>query len=386
MKRGLPVAAWILIGLLIISASILTLGRSDNTARPEGDSFSPSGTSALVELLRRSGYEVRVDRRSRPRIAKDEVAVAFLVNVPVEDEYSIQPGDEEERKYPTLDHLEDFADKGGRVLTVNFPRNFDEMSRPLLEGARTKVTRGKGKPLSLAATKTIDDPERYVESEDSMTATLWWAEGEPFMCAAKTGDGVVFTVHDGTPFSNRFIDRADDEAAALAVFQLAAPNKKVVFTEASFTAPVDPGLIGTIGQWAVSAWYQLLALGVVVIYTLGKRFGRPERVLQRQLGTRQLLDALADTQYRGKHASVALRTTIRALDADLRTLLRLPRDGDLKPYLANLPDGLREAVADGREALKKSDLTPAEALNHVRRILDSRAAAGKLDPFQLRRM
>src|SRR4051812_13048895 len=76
---GLPTFVWMLLGLLAISAALLSLGQRDDHTHPATDSFGPSGASAFAELLRQNGYRVRIDQRPRPKIERNELAVAFDV-------------------------------------------------------------------------------------------------------------------------------------------------------------------------------------------------------------------------------------------------------------------------------------------------------------------
>src|SRR5205085_356033 len=80
--KGIPLIAWIGLGLLAISAMLLTIGTRDTESFPAADSYSPSGTAALSHLLEQNGYRVAIDRRIRPQLAPGDVAIAFALREP----------------------------------------------------------------------------------------------------------------------------------------------------------------------------------------------------------------------------------------------------------------------------------------------------------------
>lgn len=374
MNGKLLRAAWVLGALLAISMALLALGKADE-GTPTARSFSASGTSALVELLQKSGYSVRVDRRSRPVFEKDEVAVAFYKASDEEDD------DEEPKdKDPISASLLNYGLTGGRVLFISFPSQFGTASRKL--GTTTSELGPIGtstKPLRITSmVEEVNGMGSLIERLE-VTADLWKLNGLAFLTASTLADGTVFLLQDGLPLSNRYLDKADNAEMALELFQRVSPSKKLVFTEASFGLAEDPGLLGAIGDWAVAAWWQLVLTVVVVICTLGRRFGLPTQSLPSQSGTRQLLDALADTQYRGRHTHTALRATIQVVEHDIRSVMRLPKDADLRPFLAALPEPLRLALAEARSALTEPQLRPADALIRIRAIQKAKEVVGKLD-------
>ena len=377
MQRGLPKLAWALAIILAVASLLLTAGSSSNENWPEVTSFKPHGTSALVELLRKKGFSVRVDRRSQPRPEPDETVVAFQM---ARSERTFFDSEEGEAAPPVVGLLTEFAKRGGNVVVVTCATDFGKASAPVFDGSRLLVTTGqKGRTFHLAAQGTsLEATYPIPDVPADVVATLWKAKEGPILTAQQVEKGRVFQLHDGLPLSNRFIAQGDNAAAAIELFRMAAPTKKLVFTESTFGNVVDPGLLATIGPWAVNAWGQLLLLFVVICYSLGKRFGLPQRERVTQAGTRQLLDAIADTHYRGQHVRLALRTVIQATEAEIRTALRLPRGTDLRSAATQLPSDLLDHLAAGRNALVKDSLTSIEALNLVQAILQARRAAGPL--------
>jgi hypothetical protein len=367
VKRGLPTIAWVLVGILAIAGFLLSLGTQDNRSRPSAESRSPSGTAALAELLQRSGYRVRVDRRPKPRLDPNAVAVA-LATSPQQDEDLVE----------VEGALYDFALDGGRVVVLTLPEDFATASRVRQSDPKTVRNLATNTKYRIAGRADVRLPGDFAVSDvDDVKAGLWELDGQDFLAAFRTGSGTVVEVADATPFTNRFLAEHDHAKAALdIVATVTPPGSEIVFVEAAFGNVQETGLLGTIGPWAVAAWYQTLFLGLVIVATLGKRFGLPVVERRRQEGSRQLLDALADTYLRGKHARIALRTAIGDVENELRAQFRLPRDADLKPFLRELPDPLRTALGEARNALLQDKVEPKEALRLVRSVLEAKAEVG----------
>jgi hypothetical protein len=358
----MPAIVWALVGLLGLASILLSLGQRELFARPAADSFAPSGASALAELLKRD-HSVTIDRRPRPQLNPSDVAVAFT---------SVEPNPTSKDDFGTIEEsLREHAERGGRLLLLNIPSQFQDASRTLLREEPVEVTdEGRNRRfrvhanLNLAGGAGVD-----VLQHGDPSVSLWSTDGGDFLRAARVGKGTVVIVTDATAFTNRFLDRADDAAAAVATVALVAPKgSRLVFTEAAFGNVHQPGLMETLGAWAVAGWYQLLFFGLVVVYTLGRRFGFPEVERTPQRGTRELLDALADTYYRGRHSRIALRTALSAVDAEVRSALRMPRDEELSARDERLSPELRRALAEAYGALTVDKLHPSDTLGVVQRL------------------
>jgi hypothetical protein len=185
--------------------------------------------------------------------------------------------------------------------------------------------------------------------------------------AFQVGKGRILVANDGDFVTNRFIDRADDARAALAmVAMVAPPGAHLIFTEAAFGHVVPPSLMETIGPWAYAGWQQLLFLGVVVVYTLGKRFGIPDEVRPPQRGSRELLDAISDTYMRGRHTQAAMQSALDRTEVQLRSALRVPRGASFTDLARRLPDDLAEALRALRSACQPEvETRPDEALQLI---------------------
>jgi hypothetical protein len=375
--HGLPMFVWILLGLLGIASALLSLGQRDDKTNPAANSYGPSGTSAFAELLKRNGYDVRVDRRPRPRLAPDEVAVAFEVS-------GVSPftsGDNEEEFEKTL---LDQVRAGRRAVLLTLPADFQSESKGLLPSPPVAVlVRGRPKDLKVkvpavlpAATHGLD------EDADVPQVGLWDTPDENLARAYQVGKGRLVHARSGSFVTNRFLDQADDARAAMElVGLLARPGERIVFTEAAFGNVDSPSLVEVIGAWANAAWQQLLFLGVVVVYTLGKRFGIPEETRIQQRGARELLDALTDTLFRGRQTRVAMAAALDRANTELRSALRLPRDATRPERDRHLPPPLAGALARLQAATEMEGSTPApqalELIVKVRTLTDEFLGVGR---------
>lgn len=372
MKRGFPTIVWVLLGLLGLSAFMLSLGQRDLFANPAMTSYGPSGTSALAQLLRDRGHLVEVDRRPRPKLGANDVALAFT-------DYDPLSSDVESKSLETIgEALRKHAENGGNVVLIEIPKQFQDVSRRLINATPDKVKDlGRNREYEVTADFVPTAAVRLpVTEDDDFSIQLWSAGENDFVRGYRIGKGNVLLVSGGIGFTNRFIDRLDNAAAGISIVELLAkkkPGSRVVFTEAAFGNERVPGLLDTIGMWAVASWYQVLFLGVVIVFTLGRRFGYAEVDPVRQRGARELLDAIADTYLRGRHAQVALRIILARVESDLRAALRLGRDFEISARDERLSPELRQAMAEAYAALTWDRVRSDDALPIVRKLLKAKA-------------
>lgn len=358
---GLPRFVWVLLGLLAISAGILSLGHQDLRAKPSVLSYDPSGTSAFASLLEKRGYRVRIDTRSHPKLEANEVAFAFHVTgIPV----FFQDPDTPEN--PELQGFLDLVKGGGRAVLASVPYEFFNESRNLLHGQPRTINLGAAdKKLVLFAGTANAEEDKSGVVADSPSVALWVGDdGHVVVRASQVGKGRLLEATDGIFLTNRFIDRSQDADAALRLISLAAkPGETIVFTESTVGNVEDPGLMEAIGPWAIAGWRQVLFLVAVVIYTLSKRFGIPDESRSKQTGSRELVDGLADTYYRTRQTKAAMGAALERCDQILRNALRLPRDYSRGDRDELLPTSLRMALTRLRAAYEMDKKpSPDEAL------------------------
>jgi hypothetical protein len=366
---GLPVLAWVLLGLLILGAMAIGLNRQEGEGVPTTDSHAPQGVSAFAEVLRRMGYQVVADRSSRPRLEEGDVAVAFLYRD------SITPFAIERARWsdPFLGALNGLLLDGRPVVLMQLEPVFRRRSATHgndSPGAVVLYGEGSRAVLDLGYWDNERTARRPVPFE-ATTQPLWTWEREEatYALLAKIGEGTLVSVENGAAATNRLIDRHDNARVMASLITAVAPeNGRIVFLEAGIVGAEEPGLLRSIGAWAVGAWYQLLFLGLVVAYTLGKRFGLPVESRSAQRGSREFVDALADTLERGRHGVFGLEASLVAADRRLRSLLRLPRDASRQERDRHLPESLVRTLAEAEAALEMPKVPEAEALRMTKNI------------------
>lgn len=328
--KGQPKVLVVLLGLLIAAAAVLLGGETDDRAAPSAESYSPSGLRAFVELLKANGYHPVVDRNRKPAIGPNDIVVSF--DVVRRDALTSKTADDEESEaFATNDWISDRVEEGAFWVTSSFQSDFSKSSRRALDGTPVDA-RSTG---SAARLKVILDPDADDSSADDWDSPdltpIWTTDVFPIASTWTYGDGRVIECRDGLPFSNRFVEKADDARLVMSLIRAAnRPGAKVVFAEATWSQADDRGLFATIGGWASAAYYQAMFWFVVLLLCMGIRFGYPDEVRATQRGSRELLDAVAFFSRRAKHANLALAAAHGKFDRDIRNVLRIPLDASIQ--------------------------------------------------------
>ncbi len=329
MKRSASNLAWVLLGILALAAVLISLGRREAITDPRADNFGPSGLSAFAELLKSNGYQVVSTDRSLPKLSDGDIVVACLRHDPHEIDVSQSVSSESSGASKLLS---DFVTKGGRAMLIPLDPDFESGSASVGESpfiVRNSVDQNSR--LSIKAPDvSSDDALRLFLPDNAVAATIWERENgqnaSGVVDLAREGKGTVVSIADGAFALNRFIDQAQNASFLMNLVSTVAPKgSRLVFMEATFTDS-EPGLIETLGPGAAGIWYQSIFLFVVIVYTLGKRFGLPEEARPFQMGQRQLVEAVADTYRRARSTRVACRAAYDRADLDVRKSLKLASD------------------------------------------------------------
>ncbi len=363
-KRGLPSIVWILLGLLAVSALVMALGNHDLDTNPSTAYYGPSGSAALRELLDREGIPTKVDLRSQPELGAHDIVVCFVIPQNRTDESS----DEDKIEKAIDDHLK----SGGRVVGFGIPSNFAGASKSALKLGETRVENSMfGTKYKLLGAQPIEDTwlSDYIDDENTVAVGLWSTlDKKQCVWLTQVGKGKLMYTDFGLVATNRYLDRSDNAAFVDSLIQsLYRPGDRVVFTEASFGNAVNPGLLETIGAWALAAWRQLLLIFAVIVYSLGKRFGFPSETRSVQRGDRDLVDAIGRTMLRGKNTNAALASAHHRLDRRLRQDLRLPADASEGELYRLIPENVRKDLHDVDVAQYQDDVRPKQALQLIQK-------------------
>lgn len=371
MKRwgGFWTVGWVLFGLLAISMGMILLGKEELATDPSANSYGPSGTRAFAELLRIRGYEVEVSTSSHATTKPVDLALGFMVE-DADTEFDFAPAG---RRTPTQAQFIRHLEGGGRGLLIRMPANFlnattsaNVSSREVMAtlsdqdvDARFEISEGMGLESW--------DRNRFL-SADADFAAYADSRDEPVVRLLSFGKGVMGALYDGTGATNRFLDQKQNAAFLLSIVRALKPEGgRIVVFEGLHSDVGAPGLLETIGPWALAAWYQLIFLAMVIVFTLGKRFGLPEVTRGEQRGGRELLDAYADLLGRANKPALALRKIVA--DADREVRYRYGIASDLSPKLRNerIPPDLANALLRAELSIGP-DLSTSAALSVAREL------------------
>jgi hypothetical protein len=300
---------------------MISLGRTSDETNPAAASFGPSGTRALRDLLEKEGYSTSINTSATPLIGASDVAIAFHVNEKstfediTETDLQADPGSQ---------ILADQLDHGGKALVFDLDADFRTASQTAEETV-DEAYNSVG-PTSLPLKVNMADKSLVYPEADHVTVASS-ARGETIASAGFSHKGTLVEVPDGIIVTNRFIDKNDNALEAMRLIRMVAPaGSHLVFAEASFGHISEPGVLELIGPWALAAWWQLIALFLVIVYTLGKPFGYPDEERFVQRGARELVDAVALTYRRSGATHVALQRFYSYTDREIRRKLKLPSD------------------------------------------------------------
>jgi hypothetical protein len=353
MKRFGLNFAWLLLGILTLAALLITLGERDSVTDPRIDSYGPSGLAAFAELLRSNGYKVDSTASGAPRLKSGDIAVVCLEEDPngrklLQSETGV------------LSRLASYAEGGGRLLVMSFDPEFALASKQVMQ---TVVVRpGDKQPVSIAARYSVQELPDQVIPPEAVRAGIWKIQGQDqnFVWLTRYGKGTVLSVGDGYMATNRHIDQAQNANVLMSsIAAIAPPGAHFVFTEASYTG-AEASVLEILGPGAVGMWYQCLFLFVVVVFTLGKRFGLPEETRAKQVGQRELVDAIADTYRRARSTRVACRSAYDRADQEVRKSMKLSSDAPASERDSRVPP---ELARDFRRVFEGTidPVSPADA-------------------------
>jgi hypothetical protein len=367
------------LAILAVAAMLLSLGKRETQSFPAASSFEPSGASVFCELLKRQGYNVEISRELRPKLRPQDLVIAFQPTRPksVWEEVSTE-SEEGEKAASEFDStfngvlLEHFK-SGGRAIFLPLQEDYLAASRSALKSPPVQAKRiGASDSLAanLSPVKEYQNPLLNEIFQKHRAVRVWTgANPQDAVHAVRIEKGIVFVPANGILATNRFIDRVRNaQLLSEMVRTLAPPGSRIVFTEASFGNIDQKGLLEAIGGWLDAAWQQLLLLGFVVVYTLGKRLGFPEETKRQQRGSRELVDALADTMGRARASHLAMQVSLERAEAELRMALRLPKETSKEKLAQEIPPGLQTALRRLEAAMFDKETPEKDAVRLIKNL------------------
>lgn len=371
-----------LVAALLLYALHLAQRAQDPRFAPLPLSYSQHryGMKGFARLLERNGYTVRSFKRTFRHLPKD--ADMLVIFPPIAEGVILDFSEETE----DAQALERWLKQGGRLLLFSsdfrLPETLREdgsnrlplflfpadkffnaqpaLAAPWLRGVRTVRMGDQRVNLS-------PRPQRWVpllRTKGTVEAALWYY-----------GKGVVFECTDWQWLSNEHLREADNGAFILAVVRKLLPKGGVIYFDDAGQGDIEQEREAR-GFWAVApagvriAFAHLLVLAVVVMYSVGKRFGLPRPAPPRSPALGEYVDALAGVYERARAAQPALSIIVDDLRRRLCRQLGLPAGATLLQLIQALPaeSPLRRALAEAHQALQNPNLSPEEAVRLLQRI------------------
>lgn len=337
-RHKMPRIAWLLVVILFAGAVLVELSRFTEGMNPGSMSSLPSGTKAFAELLRSKGYSVRYSRSMMELPAKDEIGIGFVT-------MQTSFGGSAWFEPDSVKFGERIVKQGGTLMIVPLRTTFRQDSVKS-EQATTKIEDESGVNLQVTDSLVEDDMSDLLVLDATESRDLWEADdGRIFSQYSKTETGSVLEILCGLAATNRFVDKADNAEFLLRNIDLLGQGKsKVVFLHGFHGDRREPSITEALGPWASGGFNQFLFLFLTSIVVFGVRFGLASLPNRRQVGTRELVDAYADTLQRAKAASVALDLVIKHNELKLMHYLKLPQGAEAEALSKRLPREVNTAL------------------------------------------
>lgn len=362
-------------GVLLVSIALIFTAREDRGGFPSVTNTKPSGFAALAELLKRDGYSLRLERDARPEFKAGEVVIAMTrgSNAPddFESEFAVEEGapSVDLHRAGLLDHIE----SGGRVIEFISSASFEFDSARARE-TKAQVASAFDPNVKYTLSLPYGAPQRSGVAPDAAPVGAWMAAEQQVVTYASIGRGTLVTVHEGIPFTNRFLDQEQNAAFLLRVVRSVAPKgATLVIDESGIGNAQAPTVANTLGKWAVAARWQAGILFAVLIYTLSRRFGLPESERRSVRSNRELFDAIADVFRRTSNTGLALDNLLVECDQRIRRVINAPTSAKRSDILQAVPSALREQYLHVSEHANASS-SPRHATAAASKLLELLAA------------
>lgn len=332
--RPLSRLALVFGGVLAVTGLALVLGRQEPSGRPSALNVLPSGLGAFADLLRADGYVVTVDRSEKPLLGPTDLAIAPVSMEPTDD--SDGPVSDK-----TLARLTRHFRQGGSVLELRFPPDFDEAQRTAAPVSFKSIQGRTANVSSLPLTTAISGLDT---SGLGPSYADWHADGLALVGLFGSSEGRWVDVNDALGATNHFLGTADNADFYLElVRKLAKPGSKIVFAEATLGDYDAVGLLGSLGGWAVTAQWQIVLLCIVIVSTLGRRFGFAEKEATAQRSARHLLESMAEILQTSGKQSYSARIVADECIEKLRRRWGLPRGTNPMAVATSVSPAVAEA-------------------------------------------
>lgn len=340
--------------IALVSFALVSLGETNNEIFPTSLNADPGGTLALYQVLQQEG--IPVERLfARPRVKDPRIgAVLYFRTGPDWTLLDSGPSFIEE-DFPTETVIL-FADTGFSLIKR---ADYQPQEVQALVPVVGTVNR-TGAPVSLAAR------DRHALLENRFGHAI---------VTAQTIEGRTYVrLKNGYAYLNRFLGQDDNAALIVSLIKsVLPPGKALALPEYAYGVGAPDNLFTRLGPSYSSALIQILVIFVLLIYSLGKRFGCPDDDPPKKPGTRHFIYALADAFRRAKCSDVVIETELKRALRIVSKKLNLPAElpeqeklsrvpGELGAVMRTLKDwqGKRVSDSDLREVCGRLDRLLAE--------------------------
>lgn len=380
-RLGLVALVSVVAILLLYSLRLASEARDPRYAPlPLSYSQHRLGAKGLARLLERNGYKVRSLKRTFRHLPKD---ADLLIIFPPPFTFTTPSSPYTEQDAESLDQ---WLQDGGRAILLSGDARLPESLRedalrrlpiapfpaerfleahpavpaPWLEGVRT--VRMGDQRVSLSPRETRWVP--LLHTGGVVKGALWYY-----------GEGVVFECADWQWLANEHLRDADNGAFIVAVVRKLVPNGGVIYFDDAGQGDLTQTREAR-GFWSIApagvriAFAHLMLLTIIVMYSVGKRFGLPRYTPPRAPALSEYVDALAGVYERAGSAQPALETVLDDIRRRLCRRLGLPAGATLLQLIQSLPadSPLRDALAQAHQAVQNPNLAPEAAVRLLQQL------------------
>jgi len=340
VKRPLIVISLLIVTSVVVSVIAASNRQLQDTTSHSTFSTDHGGTAALLRLVEAMGYAAS---QSSVDPAKLDPRPGAVVVIPAAPARGMVP------QLPDMAKLVQLAKSGVGVVVFGADGMTEEL--PDIDLA---IAAGSSRPnVANRALKGLVGFDRLSKSRLTLSDSAWLpllAEGQKTYAAARAyGPGLIVVVASAEDFDNRHLGEPGRAALAMRLIGLAASKPTVAFDETIHGYGEGGDFWEQLGApFRVLAW-QLAILFVVIVYSVGKRFGYPRLTRPTAPTVGEHIEAMATLYDRGQASGMAMdairRGAVRRLMAryhvdETRLADRIP--SSLVDTLSQMRPGLNE--------------------------------------------
>lgn len=213
-------------------------------------------------------------------------------------------------------------DQGGNILEIRMDDRFNEDS---IASAKPVQVRNVLDPSAKTFLINLPDVNNslvkvekmaLIDNQSSVKQGIYASTNEnspPVTSIRRQSKGYIWSIHNGLPVSNRFLDKSDNAMFVMDhIKRMKTPGSRIVFAEGGIGNVTQETILSLIGPWARAAGWQVALLFGVIIFSLGVPFGvvRGKNINQR--GSRDVVHAVGQLLRRGKKIGYANQQIFQA--------------------------------------------------------------------------